>query len=109
MLVMEEQIPASNIPQSVPPSPGAAVPGQLTPDMVQFLKYQAKQQAIQQLVEQREQQPRPLEPQIVYLRRNLTVAELGLIILLACGLVTGVQAAWNFGSNLLPRIEIKVK
>ena len=106
---MEEQISASTIPQSVPPAPTTPLPGQVTPEMVEAFKYQAKQQAIRQLVEQRVQQPSPVEPQIVYLRRNLTVAELGLIILLACGMVAGVQAAWNFGSNLLPRIEIKVK
>lgn len=116
---MEEQIPASSIPQSVPPVPNPPFPGQVTPEMVEAFKYQAKQQAIRQLVEQHVQQPKPVEqylqppspaePQVVYLRRNLTVAELGLIILLACGVVTGVQAAWNFGSSLLPRIEIKVK
>lgn len=106
---MEDQIPASTIPQSAPPTPSEPLPGQLTPEMIEIFKYQAKQQAIRQVVEQQAQQPRPVEPQIVYLRRNLTVAELGLIILLACGLVTGVQATWNFGSNLLPRIEIKVK
>lgn len=49
------------------------------------------------------------QPQIVYVRRNLTVAELGLLILLSCGLVTGVQASWNFLSNNLPSIEIKAK
>jgi hypothetical protein len=45
----------------------------------------------------------------VYVRRNLTVAELIVTIFLACGIVLGVQAGWNFSSKLLPRIEIKVK
>jgi hypothetical protein len=49
------------------------------------------------------------EPQYVYVRRNLTVAELGLVLLLACGLVTGIQAGWNFVSNRLPTIEIKAR
>ena len=47
--------------------------------------------------------------QVVYVRRNLTVAELVLVILLACGLVTGVQFSWNVATNVLPRIEIRMK
>jgi len=106
---MEDQIPTSSISTSIPPATNTPLPGQLTPEMLEIFKYQAKQQAIRQVVEQQTQQQKTVDPQIVYVRRNLTVAELGLIILLSCGLVTGVQAAWNFGFNLLPRIEIKVK
>lgn len=105
LFVMEEQVPPSSAPQA--PS---SLPGQITPEMLEIFKAQARQNAIQQVLEERAapyQVPAP--PQIVYLRRNLTVAELGLILLLACGIVTGVQAAWNLGVNLLPRIEIKVK
>lgn len=102
---MEDQVPPSTTPQ-----PSSPLPGQLTPEMLEVLKAQARQNAIQQVLEERAAQYQaPAQPQVVYLRRNLTVAELGLILLLACGIVTGVQAAWNFGSNLLPRIEIKVK
>jgi len=39
----------------------------------------------------------------------LTVAELIVVFAIACGLVTGVQATWNFVSNNLPRIEIKAR
>jgi hypothetical protein len=46
---------------------------------------------------------------VVYVRRNLTVAELILIVALSCGIVTVVQAGWNFVSSSLPRVEIKVK
>jgi hypothetical protein len=60
-----------------------------------------QQAAMQQIPQQ--------SPRVVYVRRNLTVAELALVLLLSCGLVTGVQAAWNFASNVLPRLEIKVK
>ena len=49
------------------------------------------------------------QPQVVYVRRNLTVAELIVVFAIACGIVTGVQATWNFTSNLLPRIEIKAR
>jgi hypothetical protein len=105
LFVMEEQVPPSSAPQISTP-----LPGQITPEMIEAFKAQARQKAIQQVLEERsaqyQAQPRP---QVVYVRRNLTVAELGLILLIACGIVTGVQAAWNFGSNLLPRIEIKVK
>jgi hypothetical protein len=53
---------------------------------------------------------RSLEPpKIVDVRRNLTVAELIVVLALSCGLVLGVQGAWNIGSRLLPSIEIKVK
>lgn len=52
------------------------------------------------------QQPKP---EVIYLRRNLTVAELILVLLLACGLVTGVQALWGFGLRILPQIEVRVK
>lgn len=51
----------------------------------------------------------PVAPNVVYVRRNLTIAELILIFAIACGLVTGVQFAWNFAANVLPKIEIKVK
>ena len=49
------------------------------------------------------------EPEVVYVRRNLTIAELLLIIALSCGIVTGIQAAWNFTTDILPRIEIRQK
>jgi hypothetical protein len=49
------------------------------------------------------------QPQVVYVRRNLTVAELIVVFLISCGLVTGIQGAWNFASNHLPRIEIKAR
>mgnify|MGYP006908271697 CR=1 FL=1 len=54
-------------------------------------------------------QPPVPEPNVVYLRRNLTLAELGVIFLIAIGIVTGVQGAWHFASDILPRIEIRDK
>lgn len=107
---MEEQIPAPSIPQpQVPPSGASYEMNRLTPEMLEALKAQARQNAIRQVIEERATPYQTPAPQVVYLRRNLTVAELGLILLISCGVVTGIQAAWNFGSNLLPRIEIKVK
>jgi hypothetical protein len=46
---------------------------------------------------------------VVYLRRNLTVAEFILIFAISCGIVVGGQTIWNFGAKFLPSIEIKVK
>lgn len=107
---MEEQIPASSVPQPQAPGPGSPYEmNRLTPEMLEALKAQARQSAIKQVFEERAASYQAPTPQVVYLRRNLTVAELGLILLISCGIVTGVQAAWNFSSNLLPRIEIKVK
>ena len=69
------------------------------------MKEMARQQAIQQVVGQRQiEQPQ----QIVYVRRNLTVAEVIAVFVISCGLVFGIQIGWNFATNVLPRIEIKV-
>lgn len=123
---MEEQIPSSIPPQNQPPS----APGTLTPEMLEALKARAREEAIRMTMLQKQDQqeakkdrsiaratvapsqqlPLPqIQPQVVYVRRNLTVAELGLIILLSCGLVTAFQGGWHFVSNNLPRIEIKAK
>ena len=111
---MEEQLtPSAPAPASIPP-----VMPTITPEMVEQMKARAREEAIRITMEQRQASPAPQlqlptgfqrAPQIVYVRRNLTVAELILTILLACGIVFGVQLGWNFGSKLLPRIEIKVK
>lgn len=123
---MEEQIPSSIPPQTQPPS----APGTLTQETIEALKARAREEAIRMTMLQKQGQleaeedrsiaraaippnqqiPFPqLQPQVVYVRRNFTVAELGLIILLSCGIVTAFQAGWDFVSNNLPRIEIKAK
>jgi hypothetical protein len=98
---MEDQVPASQPP----------LPPQITPEQLEAMKARAKQLAIQQTLAEQGISQRPLgqPPQIVYVRRNFTVAELLLVILLSCGIVTGIQWSWNTISNLLPRIEIKVR
>jgi hypothetical protein len=111
---MEEQLtPSAPAPVSIPPSMPT-----ITPEMVEQMKARAREEAIRIAMEQRQANPAPQlqvsadfqrAPQVVYVRRNLTVAELILTVFLACGIVLGVQAGWNFGSKLLPRIEIKVK
>ena len=99
---MEEQVPPSQQPIPQPSQP------QITPEQLAEMKARARQLAIQQTLAQN---PRNYAPnqQIVYVRRNLTIAEIALVLLLACGLVTGIQFSWNFARNVLPRIEIQIK
>lgn len=95
---MEDQIPPSQ-----PPAPP-----QITPEQLEEMKARAREMAIQQTLAQQAATPQ-VQHQVVYVRRNLTVAELLLVFLLSCGIVTGIQWTWNMATNLLPRIEIKVR
>jgi hypothetical protein len=115
---MEDQVPSS-----IPPQ----IPGQITPEMLEGMKQQAKEMAIAQYMAQQQfpenrtyqspegprQQTRvspPLEPQkVVYVRRNLTVAELIIVLLLATGLVAGIQTGWRLVTENLPKIEVQIK
>ena len=120
---MEEQIPSSTPPQAIEPP---SIPPGITPEMLEVMKARAREEAVRMTLLQQQQQqvqqeeipvaPRmpmpsfaPPQPQVVYLRRNLTVAELIVVFAISCGLVLGVQGAWNFASNHLPRIEIKAR
>jgi hypothetical protein len=114
---MEEQVPASNF----PPAQQGLV-GQIMPEQLEQLKARAREVAIMQTYQQ-QQKPvvqqineplpqasyYPLPTKVVYVKRSLTVAEIGLMLLLSCGLVFGIQLAVNFAVNTLPRIEIKMK
>jgi hypothetical protein len=127
---MENQVGPSNQPQNLEQNFNVPISNTITPELLETLKAQARQNAIKQVLEESNtptrmaipQQnfnfsptqggntARPQEPpRIVYVRRNLTVAELIVIFAISCGLVLGVQGAWNIGSRLLPSIEIKVK
>lgn len=135
-IFMEDQVPPSNQPQSPeqmpqPPLPQMQGPGGLDPQMIALLKARAREEAIRMAVAQRQEQsqepadypiPQPMaqampqnlalprqEPRVVYVRRNLTVAELIVVFAISCGIVTGIQQAWNFAADLIPRIEIKTK
>ena len=99
---MEDQNFPSQIPQQSTPPPGT-----ITPEQLEVMKARAREAAVRTAMEQR-QQLVPT-PQVVYVRRNFTVAELILVVFLACGLVTAVQVGWNFATKTLPRIEIKIK
>jgi len=115
---MEEQVASSAVPPQVPQQP--PMPN------FEAMRQMAMQQAIEQITSQRpapQQAPVPptrLEPQytpqpvpmqqqeqVRVVRRNLTRPELLAVFVVACIAVTGVQAVWNFTTNILPRIEIR--
>jgi hypothetical protein len=100
-MIMEEQVPTSQPP----------LPPQITPEQLEAMKAKARELAIQQtlLEEGRIQRPLGPAPQVVYVRRNLTVAELLLILCISTGIVTGFQFAWKVASENLPKIEIRIK
>ena len=135
---MEDQVPSSNIPQETgsyyqsPEGPRFQNPAefaaaqqqvaQQAPPMPDFqeMRRLALEQAIQQVTQQPAPQAPPavqpsaqpyVEPDVktVYVRRNLTLAEILVVFALASGVVLGVQGLWSFTTDLLPRIEIREK
>ena len=92
---MDSQLPSNQEPQQ----------NQITPEQLQQMKMMARQQAMQQVIQQRQAEE---QQKIVYVRRNLTVAEVIIVFIISCGLVFGIQIGWNFTTNILPKIEIKV-
>jgi hypothetical protein len=98
------------------------IPGQISPEDLERMKQQARELAVAQYYAQQRgnlapepkptfeiNQPLQIPTKVVYVRRNLTIAELLLIFAVSCGLVYGVPAAWNFAVQNLPRIEVRVK
>lgn len=104
-----------------PPQSQIPVPSQITPEDLERMKQQAREMAVAQYYAQQQaqeqkpkvayeiNQPLQIPTKVVYVRRNLTIAELLLIFAVSCGLVYGVPAAWNFATQNLPRIEVRVK
>jgi len=83
---------------------------QITPEQLAEMKARARELAVQQTLAQQAQMMQPVQqPQVVYVRRNLTVAELLLVLLLSCGIVTGIQLIWRGLSEVLPRVEVRVR
>ena len=95
---MEEQVPPSQPP----------INPQITPEQLEQMKARARELAIQQTLAQKAPISPP-QPQVIYVRRNLTIAEIVVILALSCGLVTGVQFTWNVVNEFLPKLEIRVK
>jgi hypothetical protein len=96
---MENQIPPSQLP----------LPGNITPEELAMLKERARQQAILQ-AQSKMQKPAPSQqPRVVYVSKRLTVAELLILFVISCGVGYGLQQAWIFAVDVLPKIEVKVK
>ena len=92
---MDSQLPSNQEPQQ----------NQITPEQLQQMKMMARQQAMQQVIQQRQAEE---QQKIVYVRRNLTIAEIVLLLVVSCLLGTGVQFGWKLATDFLPRVEIKV-
>mgnify|MGYP003146917314 FL=1 len=130
---MEDQV-ASSQEYQVPvqsPTPQPQQPGvQFNIPDFQAMRQEAMAKAVQQVTGQpmanaSVAQPQPkieyevaqfkaqqqVQPQskVVYVRRNLTLAELILVFTITSLGVIGVQAGWNFATDVLPRIEIRDK
>jgi hypothetical protein len=110
---MEDQIPPSQQPAPAP-QPRQPDFNQTTLEQLEQMKAMAREAAIRQAMEQRQVTPPqsgvvPPQPKVVYVRRNLTVAEVILLFLLATTAVVGFQSVWGLVANHLPRIEVKVK
>ena len=52
--------------------------------------------------------PQP-QPKVVYVRRNLTLAELAVVFVISAGVVLGGQGIWTIATDILPRIQIRDK
>ena len=111
---MEGQVPASQQPDLDPGRPA------VTFENIESLKEEARRRAIMQAMQERQNQnpqtppqtqyrPPAPQPQVVYVRRNLTVAEVGLMLLISVGILAGIQFTWNFSTDILSRIEIREK
>lgn len=109
---MEDQIPPSQPPIQ------QTLENQITPEMLAEMKARARELAVRQAAQQSMAQlaqgaptvqQQLQQPQVVYVRRNLTVAELLLVLLLSCGIVTGIQLIWRGLSEVLPRVEVRVR
>lgn len=119
---MDNQVPMSQAPIPQPPFQAEQENSIAQPSPffdLEAMKAQARDLAIQQVLAARslgEQQEKNFEPvakvqkpEVVYVRRNLTVAELIVVFAIACGIVYAVPNLINLVTNNLPKIEIKVK
>ena len=119
--VQQGQVPPPPPPEQQQEQPGVAYN---VPDF-QAMREAALQQAIEQVTAKQQNFPRrsappqpmpiqqpvaaPAQPKVIYVRRNLTIAEILVVLAISCGLVTGTQFIWSAGADLLSRIEIRDK
>ncbi len=91
---MTDSVPPSQVPQP------QQQPG-YTAEEIAYLKAQAMNEAVKRV------SAAPPQTRVIYQRRNLTVAEWLVTLLLATGIVAGIQGAWYVASDIIPRIEIR--
>ena len=89
---MTDSVPPSQVPQQQPPRG-------FTPEEIAYMKAQAMNEAVKRAA--------PPQPRVIYQKRNLTVAEWLVTLLLATGIVAGIQGAWYVATDILPRVEIR--
>ena len=86
--------------------------------IAQVTQRQATGEQQQQFVQLPVQQPAPIsqplvqpqvEHQVIYVKRNITLAEIIVVFAITTGCVLGIQGAWTLATDILPRIEIKDK
>ena len=111
---MEDQVTSSQEYQNPvqSPAPQPQQPGvQFNMPDFQAMRREAMAKAVQQVTGQPMVNAPIAQPQpkVVYVRRNLTLAELILVFAIASLGVIGVQAGWNFATDVLPRIEVRDK
>lgn len=119
---MEDQVPSSTPPSRPVAGQTEAAAGATFPmPKLNIKQLEALRASIQQApypvtnapLQAQPQPPQPTQqpaqPRVVYVRRNLTVAEILVLLALSCVLVTGVQFVGGKLFEFLPRVEIKVK
>lgn len=97
-----QQVTQQPLPQQAPPGM------ELSMDGSQYVPQKYPTASVAQPTSQAQQYSQP-ETNTIYVRRNLTLAELLVVFALASGLVLGVQGIWSFATDFLPRIEIREK
>lgn len=118
---MEDQVPQEGNYYQTPEVPPSAPPMPQAPQMnLEEMRARALQEAISQVRSTGATVPPPLpqplpvpQPQeterVVYVRRNLTIAEVILVFAISTLGVLSLQAGIGFVSDILPRIEIRDK
>lgn len=105
-LAMQQAIAARGMQPPVNPMAAAPIP---QPPQAPVRPQPPRPEPVQQPLPKQTYQPPVPQPNIVYLRRNLTIAEILIVLALSTGILAGVQFAWGVSTDILSRIEIREK
>lgn len=105
-LAMQQAIAARGLQPPVKPMAAAPIP---QPPQAPVRPQPPRPEPAQQPLPKQNYQPPVPQPNVVYLRRNLTIAEILIILALSTGILAGVQFAWGVSTDILSRIEIREK